>query len=104
MAKAKQVSNEELAADMRRLMEAMEELVGAAADTADSKIAAVRAKAETTLTQVRANAEAAKQAIVEKTEEITHRTDEYVHDNPWSSVGLAAGMGLVVGLLLSSRR
>jgi ElaB/YqjD/DUF883 family membrane-anchored ribosome-binding protein len=104
MAKSKQVTNEELAADMKRLMEAMEDLVGAAADSADTRIAAVRAKAEATLAQVRANAEAAKQAIVEKTEEITQRTDEYVHENPWSSVGLAAGMGLVVGLLLSSRR
>lgn len=105
MARAKKtVTNDDLAADMKRLMESVEELVGAAADTADSKMEAVRAKAESTLAQVRANAENAKQAVVEKTEEISQKTDEYVRENPWSSVGFAAGIGLLIGLLISSRR
>lgn len=27
-------------------------------------------------------------------------TDEYVHDNPWKSVGIAAAFGFLVGLIL----
>ncbi|NDB70762.1 MAG: DUF883 domain-containing protein [Methylocystaceae bacterium] len=29
--------------------------------------------------------------------------DNYVHDNPWKAVGIAAGVGLVLGLLISRR-
>jgi ElaB/YqjD/DUF883 family membrane-anchored ribosome-binding protein len=30
-------------------------------------------------------------------------TDVYVHDNPWRSIGVAAAVGLVVGLLAGRR-
>ena len=30
-------------------------------------------------------------------------TDEYVHDNPWSSIGAAAALGLLIGVLLGRR-
>lgn len=31
-----------------------------------------------------------------------HATDEYVQDNPWRAVGIAAGGGALVGLLLGA--
>lgn len=31
-------------------------------------------------------------------------TEVYVKENPWRSVGAAAGLGLVIGLLISRRR
>jgi len=30
-------------------------------------------------------------------------TDVYVHDNPWRSIGIAAGIGFLVGLLTGRR-
>lgn len=30
-------------------------------------------------------------------------TDDYVHDNPWTSIGVAAAVGFVVGLLMNRR-
>jgi ElaB/YqjD/DUF883 family membrane-anchored ribosome-binding protein len=35
--------------------------------------------------------------------EVADATDEYVRENPWQSVGIAAGVGLLLGLLLSRR-
>ena len=32
-----------------------------------------------------------------------HAADDYVHDNPWTAVGTAAGIGLLVGLLIGRR-
>lgn len=29
--------------------------------------------------------------------------DRYVHDNPWTSIGVAAAVGLLVGVLVSRR-
>ena len=30
-------------------------------------------------------------------------TDAYVHEHPWQAVGVGAGLGLLVGLLISRR-
>jgi len=36
-------------------------------------------------------------------EEAVKATETYVRENPWQSVGIAAGIGLVLGLLISRR-
>jgi ElaB/YqjD/DUF883 family membrane-anchored ribosome-binding protein len=41
--------------------------------------------------------------LTERTRECMHATDVYVRDNPWQAVGIAAGLGLVLGLLLGRR-
>jgi ElaB/YqjD/DUF883 family membrane-anchored ribosome-binding protein len=44
------------------------------------------------------------QAVVsERTRECVRTTDTYVRENPWQAVGLAAGIGLVIGLLIGRR-
>lgn len=35
--------------------------------------------------------------------EAAKTTDEYVHENPWQAVAISAGVGLLVGLLISRR-
>ena len=30
-------------------------------------------------------------------------TDDYVHDNPWQAIGVAAAVGFVVGLMMNRR-
>ncbi len=39
--------------------------------------------------------------IAETTRKTVRATDDYVHENPWGVIGIAAGIGLVVGLLLA---
>ncbi len=41
--------------------------------------------------------------ISERTCECLRTTDAYVRDNPWQAVGFAAGLGLIIGLLLGRR-
>jgi ElaB/YqjD/DUF883 family membrane-anchored ribosome-binding protein len=40
--------------------------------------------------------------VTTKTKAAAEATDAYVHENPWKVVGMAAGLGLIVGLLLRS--
>lgn len=42
------------------------------------------------------------ESVVEKTKAAAQTTDAYVHENPWKVIGLAAGLGLVIGLLLGN--
>lgn len=46
-------------------------------------------------------------ALMETTRRVSKRaaaaTDEYVHENPWTAIGIAAAVGLLVGVLLGQR-
>lgn len=42
--------------------------------------------------------------VTAKTKAAAEATDAYVHENPWKVVGMAAGLGLIIGLLLRSGR
>jgi ElaB/YqjD/DUF883 family membrane-anchored ribosome-binding protein len=40
---------------------------------------------------------------MEKTRYAAETTDQYVHENPWQVVGIAAGLGFIIGLLMAPR-
>src|ERR1700752_303893 len=40
-------------------------------------------------------------AVVTKTRQAATTTDHYARENPWKVVGMAAGLGFVLGLLLA---
>ncbi len=42
-------------------------------------------------------------AVMAKTRQAAVTTDEYVHENPWKVVGIAGGIGFVLGLLMAPR-
>lgn len=47
---------------------------------------------------------AAERALMEKARASARAVDGYVHENPWKSVGIAAGVGVLIGLLLNRNR
>ena len=38
-----------------------------------------------------------------RTEEVTEATDEYVRENPWAAIGIAAAVGIVIGFIAGRR-
>jgi ElaB/YqjD/DUF883 family membrane-anchored ribosome-binding protein len=56
-----------------------------------------------TLEQGRATLAEVQTKVTERTRECMQTTDDYVRTNPWQAVGIAAGVGLLVGLLLGRR-
>jgi ElaB/YqjD/DUF883 family membrane-anchored ribosome-binding protein len=41
--------------------------------------------------------------VVGKAKVAAKATDDYVHENPWKSIGIAAGVGFLLGMLVSRR-
>lgn len=39
--------------------------------------------------------------VVESSKKAAHTADDFVHEHPWASVGIAAGVGLLAGLLIN---
>lgn len=42
--------------------------------------------------------------ISSKARDGAQQAERYVHDNPWQAMGIAAGIGLVIGVLLGRPR
>ena len=98
-----EVTKEQLIADFKTVVADAEALLKATANQGGDELAEVRAKAEESLRVVKARMTESQAALLVKTKEAVKATDAYVHENPWKAVGVAAGVGLVVGLL-SARR
>lgn len=98
-----QVSKEKLVADLKILIGDTEELLRATAGQAGEKIATARERIQASLAVYKAKLADAERALLERTKEAARATDEYVHDNPWQAVGVAAGIGFLLGMLIARR-
>lgn len=94
---------EKLAADFKAVIGDTEELLRATAGQAGEKINAARARAEESLRAAKARVAELGEAGVEQARAAAKATDTYVHENPWQAIGVAAGVGFVVGWLLSRK-
>lgn len=80
-----------------------EALLKETANTGGEKLAEVRARAEESLSIAKARMLDAQAEVLARSKAAAKATDEYVHENPWRSIGLAASVGVVVGLLIGRR-
>jgi len=103
-----EVGKEKLMQDLRVVVADAEELLRATAGQAGEKLSekmiTTRERIQENLTAAKARLIAAEEAVVAKTKQAAKATDEYVHENPWKAVGIGAGVGLIVGMLISRGR
>ena len=100
---ADDIMGEEMTESLRRVISDAEELLGATADQAGGKLEALRARINDNIAQARDLVGDADSAMRANARRAASVTDEYVHDNPWSSIGVAAAIGLLVGVLVGRR-
>ncbi|MDP1634852.1 MAG: DUF883 family protein [Gallionellaceae bacterium] len=98
------VSKEKLMHDLRVVVTDAEELLRATAGQAGEKMAVARERIQENLAAAKARLVVAEEAVVAKTKQAAKATDEYVHENPWRAVGIGAGVGLIIGMLISRGR
>ncbi|OYY48936.1 MAG: hypothetical protein B7X95_04150 [Methylophilaceae bacterium 17-44-8] len=89
--------------DFNMVVADVDALLKATANQGGDKLIEVRNKVEESLKAARASMIEAETALLIKTKAAAQATDVYVHENPWQSVGVAAGVGFIVGWL-SARR
>lgn len=98
-----QVTTDQLVADLKTVMRDAEALLKATSTQTGERIQEVRARAEQSLQQARARLNEVEEEALRRAQQMANATEAYVRDNPWQSVGVAAGVGLLIGLLLSRR-
>jgi ElaB/YqjD/DUF883 family membrane-anchored ribosome-binding protein len=87
---------EKLAGDVKVLVGDVQELIRATAAQSGEKIAATRARVQAALADAR-------ETVVLQSRETAQATDQYVRQDPWAAMGVAAGVGALVGWLLGRR-
>jgi len=78
--------------DLQAIMADAEELLRATADQAGPRVQEARARTEEALRNAR-----------ERLQSTGRELDTKVRENPWVAVGVAAGIGLLVGVLLARK-
>lgn len=94
---------DKLMGDLRLVIADAEELLRMTADQAGEGAAELRSRVQGRIQQARAELAHLQEVAVAKAKAAGHATDEFVHENPWKSIGVAAGAGLVIGLLIGRR-
>jgi ElaB/YqjD/DUF883 family membrane-anchored ribosome-binding protein len=97
------VSREKLAADLRAVVSDAEELLRATAGQMGEKAVVARERIQESLRVAKEKLSQAEDVVIDKTKAAARATDDYVHDHPWGAVGIAAAVGLVIGMLISRR-
>ena len=94
---------DKLMADLRLVVADAEELLRTTAGQAGEGAAELRATVQASLARARDSLAQAQDAAIAKARAAGRAADDYVHENPWRSIGVAAGFGLLVGLLIGRR-
>ena len=97
------VTKAQLIEEFKALVADAEALIKATAKDGSATVSKVRSKAEASLSAAKDKLEDLQDDLLEKGQAATKAADEYVHENPWKAVGIAAGLGLIIGLLISRR-
>ena len=97
------VSKDKLVSDLRVVVADAEEILKATASQAGEKAAELREKISARLRDAKLRLADAEAAIADKTKAAARVTDDFVHDNPWKAVGIAAGVGLLLGVIIGRR-
>ena len=97
------VTRDKLMQDVKIVISDAEELLRATASQAGEKVSAAREKVQDSLHRAKVKLAEAEDIVVDKSKQAARVTDEYVHDHPWRAVAVAAGIGLIIGLLIGRR-
>jgi ElaB/YqjD/DUF883 family membrane-anchored ribosome-binding protein len=89
--------------DLRAVLEDAEALLTATAGQAGEKIQRARERATETVRAARERLVDTQEEVVKRAKVAAKQTDNYVHDNPWQAVGIAAGVAFIIGVLVSRR-
>ncbi|MFC4486053.1 DUF883 family protein [Tepidiphilus baoligensis] len=102
-----QASTEKLKEELRQLAQTLDELLLATANETSSEIRELRERA-------RARLEETRERLAERGAELyqqasttlratAQQTEGYVREHPWTSIGLGAAVGMLIGLLMGRR-
>jgi ElaB/YqjD/DUF883 family membrane-anchored ribosome-binding protein len=97
--KVKKMAN----ASINDFLDNVDDLTKAIKDVETPEIAKVRAKVKIALAAAKSALSDGAAQVRGQAKQVTKTTDSYVRDNPWQVVGVAAVIGIALGILMTRR-
>jgi ElaB/YqjD/DUF883 family membrane-anchored ribosome-binding protein len=96
-------SIEDIVSEFRDLAASIDELLAATGTEGSDALAQLKSRASDRLKQAKATFNRVERTAVQTAKDVATKSDDYVHDNPWTSIAIGTGIGLLVGLLIGRR-
>jgi ElaB/YqjD/DUF883 family membrane-anchored ribosome-binding protein len=103
MARVIRENKDKIIKDFHSVIADTEELMKSVSNESGGTAQALRTKMEQNLKQAKEYLEDFEDSIIDKSKTAARATDEYVHENAWQTIGLAVGIGILIGYLISDR-
>jgi ElaB/YqjD/DUF883 family membrane-anchored ribosome-binding protein len=97
------VTKERFAADVNAVLVDAEELLRQAAQATGEEAKVLRGRAQEAISRAKDSLVQIEQRAVAQTKAAAHATDNWVHEHPWTAVGIAAGLAFLVGLAVNRK-
>ena len=98
-----QVTKERFAADLNAVLLDAEELLRQAGQATGEEARELRSRAQAAIGRAKDSLVHLEQRAVAQTKAAAHATDNWVHEHPWTAVGIAAGLAFLVGLVVNRK-
>lgn len=89
--------------DMKTLVKDAQDLFREATSATGEKADELRARGLSLLETAMSKAHEVQAAALEAGKEVVETADDFVQENPWKAVAISAGIGLLVGMLISRK-
>jgi len=96
-------AKEKLTADFHAVMADIDALMKATGHEAQGEAKAMRDRIRERLDSAKEKVLDAQHEAVQRAKAAATATDDYVHANPWQAIGVAAAVGLALGVLIGRR-
>lgn len=103
VSKSAKNAQEILMADFQALVRDTERLLADTANLAGDQADELREQIHARLEEARANLQVTQESVRARGQEAVVQAEAYVQENPWQAIGIAAGVGLLIGLLANRR-
>lgn len=98
-----QVTKERFTADVNAVLLDAEELLRQAGHATGEEAKALRGRAQAAILRAKDSMHELEQRAVAQTKAAAHATDDWVHQHPWTALGVAAGLAFLVGLAVNRK-
>ena len=100
MSYTRSVNRRVLIEDTRLLIADTQDILKLIADQASENVTDLRFRLEDKIAKYKKDLTRLQDASVIKVKEVGQAADDYVHDEPWKAIGIAAGVAFIVGMLV----
>lgn len=99
-----ETTRDQLVDDFAAVLNEAEDLLQKASTESGDRARDLRDQVQAKLLSAKLRLQEIQGDAVDRAKDAARATDDYVHDNPWQAVGVAAAVGLIAGLVMSRGR